>query len=298
MIDKVNRLPFANYDVVVYFGVGIFSLPLVSRYSLLGRDVSFPPIFGAYSDGSINLAVSLVALAFGVYILGHAISLMSSFLIEQFIYRIVGPPSHVISRTCIPSAGSFSFRRLIRNRIASSYRDSRTNADIVRLIANAPVLPIYTAIYVFGFFGFYQCKISPSVVLRVFGRLRMYFDLEYDIINDKRWFKVVEYACANDHAVASAKMYNYLVIYGLFRSLSLVFLVSIWFELFYWWRLGGIGFVDQSGPGNPLLRVVVLYGAYGISLMGYGKFSRRYAEEAVQAFGLSMIFDQKDSGAR
>jgi hypothetical protein len=89
-------------------------------------------------------------------------------------------------------------------------------------------------------------------------------------------------------------MYNYLVISGLFRSLSLLFLACIWAEAYY----AAMCLMSGDYPLRPLLsdantipahlfNIALLYTAFGFSISSYMKFQRRYAEEAIFAFVLS-----------
>lgn len=291
-LEKASKLPFANYDLAVYFGVGICSLPFLTRYVLAERSSKFPAIFSGYADPLINNIVSIVALVFGVYIIGHGIALLSSLFVEQFLYRMVGPPSRIIASSAVPNPvqGNY-FKTILRKNVLSILRNKIDPADIIRLLFQIPVLPAYIVMYYLRVFGFYESKISSFVVFRVQTRLEQCFEYRGSILHDDTWFKIVEYACANDHPSAMAKMYNYLMMYGLFRSISFLALCAIWLEMLFWYTIGGIGFIDDQGNGNIFVRLVVLYGLYTISFIGFAKFSRRYSEEAIQAFALSKSFE-------
>lgn len=291
IIEKA-KLPFANYDIVVYFGVGICSLPLIFRYFLSHNGAKFPPLFSGYSQPLINDIVSIIALIFGVYILGHGVALISSIIVERFIYDLMGTPSNVITRIAAPQVSHprTSTRDSSIAGLKKTYGNDPTPADIIRLLIHLPAMPLYFLMYSLRLFGFYESKISSFVVVRTQKRLEKCFDYNGSILVDPNWFKIVEYACANDHPVAMPKMYNYLMIYGIFRSISLLILLALWMELYYYFLVGGLGFIDVNGSGNIFVRLAVLYGAYLIAIMGFGKFSRRYSEEAVQAFALSKSF--------
>jgi hypothetical protein len=289
MLGKAGKLPFTSYDVVVYFGVGISALPFLSRYVLEVSESKLPPLFSGYSNPLINDAVSIIALLFGVYVLGHGIAVLSSIFIEQFLYRSAGPPSRIIVEQCTAQPTQ-SFRSMILERIVSSYWKNSTASDYIRLVFHLPVIPLYLAMGIIRFHGFYECKISPQVSLRLQYRLTKHYDVGSNVLSGHGWFKIVEYACANDHPTAMAKMYNYLTIYGLFRSISFLLLCAIWAEFAFWFTRGGLGFIDATGPGTFYVRLSVVYGAYLISFIGFAKFSRRYTEEAVQAFSLSSVF--------
>lgn len=293
-VEQARKLPFANYDIVVYFGVGICCLPFLYRYILNTGMAKLPPVFAGYEDPLINNVVSIVCLIFGIYIIGHGLAILASLFIEQFLYRTVGPPSHVIVESALPSLdGNQKFRHLILNRIKKSYFTDLHFADFARVIFHLPVIPLYIAMYFIGFYGYYESKISSYIVIRVQNRLEECYDYPANIIDNDKWFKVIEYACANDHSAAMGKMYNYLIIYGLFRSLSFLILMCLWMEYYFYFDRGGIGYLDHAGHGNFLFRMIVIYGAYVVSFIGFSKFTRRYTEEAIQAFSLSSIFSHR-----
>jgi hypothetical protein len=295
-VGQARKLPFANYDVVVYFGVGICCLPFLYRYVLSTGTAKLPPVFAGYDDPLINNVVSIVCLIFGIYIIGHGLAILASLFIEQFLYRTIGPPSHVIVKNALPSLdGDRNFRNIICDRIKRSYFNDFHFADLVRIIFHAPVIPLYMVMYFIGFYGYYQSKLSGYIVLRVQDRLVEFYDYPHAIIDGEKWFKVVEYACANDHSAAMGKMYNYLTIYGLFRSLSFLILACLWMEYFFYFDRGGIGYLDRAGHGSFLFRMSVIYGAYVVSFIGFAKFTRRYSEEAIQAFSLSSVFAPPES---
>jgi hypothetical protein len=89
-------------------------------------------------------------------------------------------------------------------------------------------------------------------------------------------------------------MYNYLVIAGLFRSLSVLFLASIWMEVYYlvYWMVDGEMLLkplmsDSRAVGTHLFSILILYNVYGVTFSSYMKFQRRYAEEAIFAYVLT-----------
>ncbi|MBB4155179.1 hypothetical protein GGQ80_003097 [Sphingomonas jinjuensis] len=289
-IDKV-KVPFANYDIVVYFGVGIASLPFVNRYVLDGGKSKFPSLFTAFDDPIINTTISIVALIFATYILGHGIAILAGSFIEQFVFQTVGQPSRFIADVAKAHSEPGHMRRMIKQSLKKSYRNHPKFIDLARLAFHIPAIPIYLMMYWIGFYDFYESKISSYIILRVQSRLERCFDYPSQIFSDTRWFKIVEYSCANDHPVALSRMYNYLVIYGLFRSTSFLLLCCVWCEWFYFFDRGGLGFFDPRGSGYLSIRLAIVYSSYLISLIGYMKFSRRYTEEATLAFALSKVFD-------
>ncbi len=211
-------------------------------------------------------------------------------LIEKFLFKTAGTPSKIIARSLnITNDKDSHFISDILTQTRNTYR-SPAISDLIRAAFHLPVILVYALIIWLRLFGFYQSKVNGFVVARVQQRLESNYDYHGAIISDTSWFKIVEYACSNDHPAAMLKMYNYLLIYGLFRSMAFIILCATWCELYFFIFQGGLGFVDTTGPGNIYFRIGILQLTYWVSFVGYGKFSRRYAEEAVQAFALSDKF--------
>ena len=205
-LDKISKLPFANYDIVVYFGIGILSLPFVYRYALGGLS-KLPPVFAGYTDPLINSIVSIIALAFAVYILGHGIAIASSIIVERFVHRVMGQPSAVIVEMAQSGPVKRSrFRTFLKKRFVEAYWNDIRPADVIRGLIHAPVIPLYALMYTIRFHGFYESKVSPFIVKRVNQNLHRVYDYDNDIAVDPDWFKIVEYSCANNHATSMAKI--------------------------------------------------------------------------------------------
>lgn len=88
-------------------------------------------------------------------------------------------------------------------------------------------------------------------------------------------------------------MYNYLVMAGLFRSLSFLFLWSSWLTLFYllMYMIAGtwpLGLTDMgTGHMAGVIEWFSLSTLSVFSLVAYLKFQRRYVEEAILAMAFS-----------
>jgi len=92
-IKDIIKPPFANYDVVVYFGCALFSLPLIDHYVFKPTGFRFPTYQLNIGIPLADNAVSTLSLLFSVYLLGHIISYASSLLteksIETFLEKLV-----------------------------------------------------------------------------------------------------------------------------------------------------------------------------------------------------------------
>lgn len=90
------RPPFSNYDVVVYFGCGLFFIPFINRYLFGPMELNWPTFKVSTGTAVGDSVVSFLALSFCIYIVGHIIAYISSQLIEKWSDTIIGKISSVI----------------------------------------------------------------------------------------------------------------------------------------------------------------------------------------------------------
>ena len=291
-VKEMVKPPFANYDVVVYFGCGLFALPFLFHYlgkpaiSALNFDFGLQPPF-------VASLVSALALLFSVYILGHIIAYASSQFIEKAMDLYFGKTSSVVLMAATASSASLNadFRAQLKGSRERIFTKSAWLSGVGRSVAHLPVWLAYLAIYLCGVFGFYRTRVTKEVIAAAEKKFKTLPVSGVDIAKDQKWFKSLEAYVMNNHPVATARMYNYLVISGLFRSMCLIFLSALWFEFVYTiircsgyncppglLMLGGATWLDQV-KSYSLLTIVYLF-----SLFSYLKFQRRYVEDAIFAF--------------
>lgn len=286
------RPPFATYDIVVYFGGGLFSLPFLYRYILEPFKLHFPIFLNAIPGDAVNQVIRFLAIGFSVYILGHLLALFSAQLIEKVADRFLGN----ISSSIILSASTSNARRnqvvrmLIKQQISLIGRDNAILASVIRALAHLPLFPHYTMVYVFGFFGYYNTRIPKRAMWLAQKQYRTKLNLGDRISIRTKWYKPLEYFVINRYPDAVLRMYNYLIIAGLFRTISFIFLLSSWSVLYYLlhfkidgeWALSG-SFLGNGKLSGVLEFVTVSFLSIFCSV-SYYKFQRRYAEEAIMAF--------------
>ena len=166
---------------------------------------------------------------------------------------------------------------------------------ILRAFIHLPLWPVYWLIFWVGAFGFYGARVPPHVFTAVAANMKTIGFKEAEPARRHSWFKTLEAYVMNCLPSATARMYNYLIISGLFRSMAFIFLAAIWAEL---WASA----VDRPITGRPhiarmmtntntwaaeLWGLVILYVIYVFSFWSYLKFQRRYVEEAIFAFGIT-----------
>jgi hypothetical protein len=291
---ELVKPPFANYDVVVYFGGGLFALPLINHYFVEPLGYRFPRFSFDIGYPFANDAVSLLSLLFSVYLLGHIISYCSSIFIEKTLDVFNGKVS---SAVLLSSYTRHSNRQEIINtwilgRFTKAFEPGNRLKNFLRFFFHLPAIPLYLLVDFVNGSEYYRSRIPRHIIYLAKKKFRA--DGFGTISLNTQWYKTLEANVIANNARATARMYNYLVISGLFRSLSFLFLLCIWAEILYF-----VAFVGWGGPApNPLLsdvesfhaRVfgfVLLYTAYAFSHSSYTKFQRRYAEEAIFGYVLT-----------
>lgn len=294
-IESVKDLikpPFANYDIVVYFGCGLFSLPFIMHYtgSLRVNPTSFN--FGI-EPAFVSTLVTTLTVLFSVYILGHIIAYIGSQFIEKLMDSFFGKASTIILLGSKVRQGSLN--PMIRGQLGKGFSKNFTKttwlSGAVRCISHLPAWPAYAAIFVFGVFGFYRTRVSDEVIKIADEKVRGLSIHNASIAADTQWFKPLEAIVINNNPGATARMYNYLVISGLFRSVCTILLASLWFEFVYLlskaWGLDAPEGLLMLG-NKSLWFQFVSYSSLSLvcvfSLFSYLKFQRRYVEDAIFAF--------------
>ena len=286
------RPPFANYDVVVYFGGGLFIIPFLNRYIFDPLNLSWPEFNITLHTQIETQIVSILCTLFSIYILGHMIAYAGSQILEKLIDTVFGK----ISSSIIISVYSRPYQRneFIRAHIFKQISTIKANKaifpTIVRLVPHFPVLPLYFIVFIFGIFGYYNSRITPEILCLCKKKILKIGLDDLQISIKSQWFKPLEYCVISRSPAATARMYNYLVIGGLFRSLGTIFLFCTWIQLYFIIH----AFIDGDfylgaafGSSNPLM-IAFEYALSSLAFMfcifSYIKFQRRYAEEAIFAF--------------
>lgn len=290
IIKDLIKPPFANYDVVVYFGCGIFFLPFLFHYigpdklKILSFQFDIQPPFAA-------VVVSSLSILFGVYILGHMIAYAGSQFVQRLMDSFFGKTSTVIILGSRDGGGSNAmFRKRVWDCAAYWWKKSKY-VYVYRLFFHLPVLMPYIILYEFGSFGFYRTRVSDKVMETAKAAFKSWKLPGGPVDENHAWYKALEAYVLNYCPVATARMYNYLVIFGVFRSLCVIFLFALWFEAAYLVdfavrgvshpALFALGLQSPLGQGVSYCVLVTLY---IFSLFSFLKFQRRYVEEAIFAF--------------
>lgn len=145
--------PFANYDLVVYFGGGLFSIPFILRYLIEPLHLLWPKLSVDVGSPFANEAISSLTLLFSVYILGHMIAYTASLTIEKTVDRFLGKVSSaiVISARVEPSRRNEYLRALAFRRIKSISEQKGVISALIRAFIHIPAMPCYFFANLLGF---------------------------------------------------------------------------------------------------------------------------------------------------
>lgn len=296
VLKSFVKPPFANYDIVVYFGCGLFSLPFIRHYFLEPFGLRLPVFSFEIGVPFAGALIATLSLLFTVYILGHIIAYVSSQLIEKAMdMAFAGKTSSVLlgASEADGETRNSIFRNMLKKGWREAWKPQARVAASVRILANIPAILIYAPIYWLGIFGFYATRLPPPLIQAAARRLED-LGLGVSLSEDGGWFKVLEGSVINNHPIATARMYNYLVISGLFRSIAFIFLSALGMELIHLilWQVCGwphLGYFlsDGGGFGRWVAGYLLLSIIYAFALFSFLKFQRRYVEEAIFAFVLS-----------
>lgn len=290
-LESLVRPPFANYDIVVYFGGGLFFLPFLYRYFLEPFAVPVP-LFLFTDSGQVTLEVIRgLSIIISIYIVGHLVAYFGSQLVEKTIDRFLGKisTSILVSTGSNPAQRDDELRRIFRERTKKIIEEKAIIPSVVRAAFHIPNILHYFVIYRLGFFGYLDSRI-PSESFEKAKAVYSAKIIENGQVNeDSKWYKSLEYYVMNNIPDAVPRMYNYLIIAGLFRSLSFTFLCSagmvLLYILLYW--MHGVPLVGPVGGRSSLeLMLTEWFALSSISVSCvtlYLKFQRRYAEEAIMA---------------
>jgi hypothetical protein len=286
------RPPFSTYDVVVYFGCGLFSIPFLNRYIVGPMELGWPRYAVPTGNDIADSIVSFLALAFSIYIIGHVIAYMASQIVEKWSDAIFGKISTVMISIADHKPGLRNKR--IRARIFENVSRLGQKKTIVatgsRSVPHLSQIPLYLLMLFFGVFGFYNTRLSEKVVAKLQNEYSSIGIADIHVSEHDPWFKPLEYYVMNRVPDAIPRMYNYLVISGLFRSVSLIFLMSsaaIAIHSIVRVSCGEWIIEPAFGQTNAIYyfyEYAALSVLYYFSLASYLKFQRRYAEEAIYAY--------------
>jgi len=287
-VKELVRPPFANYDVVVYFGCGLFSLPFLFHYVASPKEAGFLALEVSTGVPFADSAIKTLFALFAVYILGHLLAFLSSLFVEKTVELLLGKMSDasILGYRRRDMSSFDEVKDWVRRRWALAWRTGSRARSLLRLLFFLPVGPSFLLAYAIRWFGYFTSRIPAAVYDRVTKRLRSLRLPTPGLTRD--WYKATEHYVITNDPAAVPRMYNYLVISGLFRSLTLLFACCAWMELA---RLIGAFYQDlfprdSINDWEPFAKLAMYNLLFAFSFTSYVKFSRRYAEEMLFSFAL------------
>ncbi|MFM5893135.1 MAG: hypothetical protein ACKOQM_01720 [Novosphingobium sp.] len=281
-MDEFKRLPFATYDIAVYLLGGAVTLVL----SLSALHVWVPnssTLIPLYFDGdTVGVVVKGVFWLGASYLTGHIVAFISTYVVERFVHNTLGYPSQIWLELERAKGAKDADQGAMRPIWKKRLHEVQFNiVFVMTLICQLPMFPLLLIFYWIRPFGFYTPKIPVGLLAAVRDKFAS-LEIDLSIKDGSRWEKVVEHHVANKCPSAYSRMYNYLIIYGVLRMMCVIILGVAWLWL-------GTNVYNAVTFGLHfsfigLLQYVVIFYAYGFSLMAFAKFNRRYFEESILGF--------------
>ncbi len=287
--------PFAAYDIIVYFGMGLFTVPFIDYFIFKPLKIRLPKI-NYELTGSLTVdIISGLSLLFVIYIIGHAIVYLSGQFIQKPMEVIFGKTSRVVlfSHSVEPQKRNLVFRTHIQDNIRRMWQAGGWKTDLARLAFHLPICILYLLVFR-GIFGYYYSRIPECIFEDIAKKSdEMGFPCPEDT-HRSRWFSPIRFFIINNCPGAASRMFNFFTTMSLLRSLCFLFLLAIWLQgyTFVHEMIDGARITlpkpERYSTGNdwkdniPLL--ILLYGCYLTSWLAYLRFQRRYIEETLYAF--------------
>ena len=223
------------YDLAVYLpgGAVILVLAKAALEAITGQN--FDVFTGSLQlrDGdTIGMIIHAILWLSASYLAGHLASFISTYVVEKPVHNYFGYPSAIwldFEQQARPGSIAEDIRKIVRTTYKRSWTEGRK--DIVQigvLLIQLPALIFFAGIFKRGAFGFY----SPKLPLGILGDVQAKYaaiGVSVEIKNGTRWEKIIEHHVANNCPIAYGRMYNYLVIYGALRLLSLILITLCWY---------------------------------------------------------------------
>ncbi|MCU6234835.1 hypothetical protein [Morganella morganii] len=270
----MKQNPFSFYDFLGYLIPGSTFLYILNFIF----DINILSFLDEYTDSSIKyeILISIPMIIFS-YIIGHALSLLSSFFIEKFSTYFYSYPSRFL---------------FIKNHhfwlLSEKEKNHKATSVINRLLVSIFLLPISIILTILKYIGislFNQAKTLPENLgdivfnkcieiltknLRIPKKL-ITCQKDIDGLGDD-YFRIIYHFIFENSEKHSSKLQNYVALYGFCRNVSFIFVVSFWLSLYF--------FTVEKGYHYIYLTVVFSILSF-LFFTGFVKFYRRYTLEAL-----------------
>jgi len=275
---ELKQNPFSLYDFLGYFIPGSFFLYcLYVAFSLHSKTQSFYTTLSNYVD--FNRIEIYLPFIISSYLVGHVLSYLSSEIIERYSVWKVGYPSKYLLGLGYPKYYDVAEPKVTR--------------IVIRTLFAIVLLPITLIDLLLGnLFRLRELYAKPldSVLVKLIRsdveelikmKSQKYLEPEDLKFGNVDFFRFVYHFCvekANNHF---PKIQNYVALYGLLRTMTLISVIFFWFSFYFL-------FSDTNITIFPLAFFGLL--SY-ILFLDFMKFYRRFSLEALMA--LSSIINHE-----
>jgi hypothetical protein len=278
---KLTQNPFSLYDFLGYFIPGSFVLYLLLLIQVNGDSHSF---LGLIKKVKFDSPESYLPFTISSYILGHFIAFASSSTIERYgIWQYSYPSKFLLN---MPYEGYFGFigqKEFTKRQKVSTF--------LKRVVILILLLPITFFDFLIGRilgFNYLQNKTLDEPIralvfhktLATLKSLKADESIKYPInVVTQDFFTVLSHYVLENNKGHTAKIINYVSLYGFTRAISFSFVILFWYTL--------IQFIDKSISWFHILYCVlsISFISY-ISFLSFLKFYKRYSLEILMTIAV------------
>ena len=279
----MKQNPFGLYDFLGYLIPG--ALFLYTLHFFFGNNIIYE-LLRLDDDIQHSEIMTFIPAVILAYIIGHVFSLLSSFFIENYATSLYGYPSKYIF---VKKHNFF-----IKNNNDSYFNYSNARKIILFLI----LLPISFTIIILKILKisiFEQAKTLPQVLSEVvFKKFMLILNINLNINTEKiesdkekdgisrDYFRILYHFIFENSEKHSAKLQNYVALYGFCRNISFIFLINFWITSYF--------LIFNNFEYNNLILLPLMLVLSFLFFTGFVKFYRRYTLEALMG---ATVFNKK-----
>jgi len=270
----LKQSPFSIYDFLGYLfpgAIAIFSFEYIFDY--LGMDTGLTELT------ALTKASALLPFVLTSYIVGHLLSLLSSFTVERFYIWMFDYPS----------------KSLLNYDGAGAFEKNFSSLNCVKFVCAIILAPVSLAVSVLCFFSAGRPGLAQSMDSLLTGILRVKIvrllidrgQIEnpntYAGPMSSDFFRFVYHHALESAPSHAGKMQNYVALFGFHRAMSFLFCIIFW-----------VGLVSLlSSPSPSSARAVLIPSTLAILFFfGFAKFYRRFSLEALMAMAVTYRYPE------
>jgi hypothetical protein len=296
----IKQNPFSVYDFLGYLIPGACFLYItVWLWPALGLELKYLPPWDENLFGHPDIYIPFIIAA---YIVGHAISFLSSLFVERYAIWVFGYPSQFLLGR--PAKGYFS--SIPRDRFASRRKFIRAAFFVVGLPYSSTdwlleKLVSGREIYAKALDGYIRTLIERKLwlfaghemgVFRLQSKVDPEFKGEMDM-DGVDLFRAVYHYCLEKFPAHVSPLKNYVSMYGFLRTMAFLFTALFWLGTIKGIILATKWYLAQSAAEQLILSdkllvaislIAVAWITTSVFFMAFVKFYRRYTLEALMAF--------------